>query len=303
MNEIWSWTFPLFRFRGVPIRCHWSLPLMGIFDVMLLLRSGLPFYLAPLLIALLFASVLLHEGGHMLATIRSGGRCHRIVLWALGGWAETDIPMRPWPHLLVAVMGPVVNVGIWALATLALDQFPGMDRTILLPCLTYLAYINAVLALFNAIPCHPLDGGHATTALLWGMVGIRRALRWTIPIGYVAAAGLAIWAFVGMQIFLVIFAVWLGLTTYQGHLALKHGFDRVFGIDQAYAHSQTTWFTRWSRRRAEARAQQRAQAEASEAALLDELLDKVSKEGLPSLTPKERKTLERISQRQRERGP
>lgn len=301
MNEIWNWTFPLFRFRGVPVRCHWSLPLIGLFHVMQFVRGGLPIYLAPLLIALLFASVLLHEGGHMLATIRCGGRCHRIVLWALGGWAETDIPMRPWPHLLVAVMGPLVNAGIWAIATLLLEHVDGLDQTVVVPCLAYLAFANAFLALFNAIPCHPLDGGHATTALLWGMVGIRRALRWTIPIGYVAAAGLAVWAFLGLQIFLVIFALWLAMTTYQGHLALKHGYDQVFGIDQAYAHSQTTWFSRWSRRRAEAKAERRAQAEASEAALLDELLDKVSREGLPSLSAKERKTLEQISQRQRER--
>jgi len=305
MEAFWSWSIPLFRFRGVPIRAHWTLGLVALFDFMLYVRSGFPWWLAPILVALLLVSVLLHEGGHALATRAVGGRCSEIMLWALGGYAQCTIPMRAGAHLLTAIMGPLVNVGLWAGSTAVLALFPAVAENIVAgPCLVYLAFVNLRLALINAIPCHPLDGGHATTALLWGAVGLHRAVRWTGPIGFVASALVAVSGLYFNQTFLALFGAWLFYVTYTEQRKLRHGSDVVFGLDQSYAYGGKPggWFAAWRRRREAARALRLDKEEAAEGTVLDELLDKVSNEGLPSLTAAERKQLERISKRQRERA-
>jgi len=305
MEAFWSWSIPLFRFRGVPIRAHWTLGLVALFDCMLYFRMGLPWWLAPVLVALLLLSVLLHEGGHALATRAVGGRCSEIMLWALGGYAQCTIPMRAGAHLLTSIMGPLVNVGLWAGSIAVLALFPTIaDNGILGLCLAYFAYVNLRLALINAIPCHPLDGGHATTALLWGAVGLHRAVRWTVPIGFVASALVAVYGLYINQIFLVLFGAWLFYVTYTEQRNLRLGSEVVFGLDQGYAYGGKPggWFAAWRRRREEAHALRLDQEESVEATVLDELLDKVSNQGLPSLTAAERKQLERISKRQRERA-
>lgn len=305
MEAFSNWSIPLFRFRGVPIRAHWTLGLVALFDFMLLLRGGFPWWLAPVLVALLLLSVLLHEGGHAVATRAVGGRCSEIMLWALGGYAQCTIPMRAGAHLLTAIMGPLVNVGLWAGSTAVLAYFPDVAGNFIAgPCLGYLAFVNLRLALINAIPCHPLDGGHATTAFLWGAVGLHRAVRWTAPIGFVASGLVAAYALYFNQTFLVMFGAWLFYVTYTEQRKLRLGSDFVFGLDQSYAYGGKPggWFAGWRRRREAARALRLDKEEAAEATVLDELLDKVSTQGLPSLTAAERKLLERISKRQRERA-
>lgn len=305
MEAFWSWSFPLFRWRGVPIRGHITLLLVAVFDFLLLLHWGVAWWLAPLLISLLFGSILLHEGGHALATRAVGGRCHEIMLWALGGFARCDMPMRAGAHLLVAIMGPVVNLGLWALAVSTLALVPDIDRNVVLgPALTYLAFLNLRLLLINLIPCHPLDGGHTVTALLWGFVGIHRAVRWTVPIGYVASVLVFVFAVSQAQIFFALFAVWLFFMTYLEHTKLRQGADVVFDLDLAYAYGGKPggWLAAFRRRRDLAAAERREREDAAEVDILDHLLDKVSREGLPSLTADERKQLERISKRQRERA-
>lgn len=301
MNEFLAWSFPLFRFRGIPIRCHWTLPLMAVFHLMQWLHGGMPWWLAPVLVGLLLLSVLLHEGGHSLAAHRVGGRCHGIMLWALGGFAQVDMPMRPGAHFLVAIMGPMVNLGIWALCMALLQTGDLASHIVAGPCLGYLAFVNLYLLLFNLIPGHPLDGGHATTSLLWGLFGMRRAVRYTVPIGFVAAAGVFVFAIMAQQPMLAFFAFWLGFEAYRGLTALRQGSDMVFGLDLAYARGQGGWFAGLRQRREAARLDRIVREEAAEAEILDRLLDKVSKEGLPSLSAAERRQLEQISKRQRQR--
>ena len=72
---------------------------------------------------------------------------------------------------LTALAGPVSNL-LMAMAFLAVLRFvPDMhlpsDYTMLLgQLLTYAAYINVSLAVFNLIPIPPLDGSRVVTALL-----------------------------------------------------------------------------------------------------------------------------------------
>jgi Zn-dependent protease len=58
----------------------------------------------------LFASVLLHEIGHVVAARRSGGTADDIVLWPLGGLAGVSYGPSPMSRFFTAAAGPLVNL-------------------------------------------------------------------------------------------------------------------------------------------------------------------------------------------------
>lgn len=138
--------------------------------------------LSPYLLALAFAvlsllSVLAHELGHALTALRLGLGVRQVLIFLLGGVTEiVPEPDRPREEFLVSVAGPVVSAGLaglaWAgwLATTA--------RSALAVELELLIWSNLLVAVFNALPGLPLDGGRAVRAALWGLFGSR--LRATV---------------------------------------------------------------------------------------------------------------------------
>ncbi len=107
---------------------------------------------------LFFASVLLHEMGHVLVAKRFKMPAPGIVLYFFGGVPETvSEPASGAAELLVALAGPCVSLGL-AVLFAGLAGVSGR-----LPALStlanYLTVINGSLALVNLIPGLPLDGG------------------------------------------------------------------------------------------------------------------------------------------------
>lgn len=120
----------------------------------------------------LFASILLHELAHAVVARRYNLRILGITLFIFGGVAElADEPETPKAEFQIAIAGPVASLliaGACALAALLLGAIGWWQlRTVL----GYLAFANAVLALFNLIPAFPLDGGRILRAALWGWQG------------------------------------------------------------------------------------------------------------------------------------
>lgn len=310
VQGFWNWSLPCGRWLGVPVSVHWTLLLLALFHAIQAVRDGVPWWWLPALLLIPPLSVLLHELGHAGAARLAGGGCERIVLWMFGGAAMCDAPARPWAQFAVAAAGPFVSLllgvgGLLAVVALTgrLTADAGLAYHLAgLPAalLAFTAWMNLALLLFNLLPCYPLDGGRMLRAALWPLTGRARAVRFTLWAAYACLAVGGLWALWTTDILLLGLALILLMAVLAEHAMVRQGLDPEFGDAAPYERGGTAW-DRWRARRAAAvaeRAERQAEAEQAE---LDRLLAKVSAHGLPALTPAERRTLQRISERERER--
>ncbi|MFP1624603.1 site-2 protease family protein [Streptomyces sp. 5K101] len=170
---------------GVPLRVHWTVPLLVFLFGYSLASATLPAWIpgqsttaytvAGLAGALLLVlSLLAHESAHAIAARRKGIPVHNLTLWALGGVTEMDKPPAPGAAFLVAVSGPLTSlvVGGAALgAGMGLDAGPGW--TLPAAVLVWLGWANVLLGVFNLLPAAPLDGGRVVQAVMWWRTGDR----------------------------------------------------------------------------------------------------------------------------------
>jgi Zn-dependent protease len=155
------------------------------------------FILAVVSALLFFLSVVLHELGHAVVAMRNGIGIAGIDLWLFGGVAkmqrDTD---SPGVEFRVAVAGPVVTLLIAVLCFGGAVLFSSMDAAeeavtfgtgsagAAAAVFGYLAFINAVLLVFNLIPGFPLDGGRIARAIAWWRTGDRtKATRFAARLG------------------------------------------------------------------------------------------------------------------------
>ncbi len=174
-----SWSFRLGRLFGVPVYLHFTfLLLLGLVALVGLVRGGFAAALAgTLMIASVFACVLLHEFGHILAARRYGIPTQDVILLPIGGLARlARMPDEPRQELVVALAGPAVNVAIAA----ALFPVVSLGAS---PFLAQLFAINLILAAFNMLPAFPMDGGRVLRALLARRMSYVRATDLAATIG------------------------------------------------------------------------------------------------------------------------
>jgi Zn-dependent protease len=135
--------------------------------------TGLAKYVAGAgFVAGLLLSVLLHELGHALTARRFGIGVRGITLDLLGGYTEFDQDSpRPAVELATALAGPAVS-GLLGLACLA-GALILPNGTIADKISAQLAVANLIVAVYNALPGWPLDGGRALRATVWAARGDR----------------------------------------------------------------------------------------------------------------------------------
>jgi Zn-dependent protease len=116
--------------------------------------------------------VLLHELGHAVTARRYGIRVRGITLELLGGYTEMegDAP-RPGVEVLVSLAGPAVSLVLGLGSAGAAVLLP--IETVAGQIAFQLAAANIIVAVFNALPGLPLDGGRALRAAVWALSGNR----------------------------------------------------------------------------------------------------------------------------------
>lgn len=184
------------RFRGVPLTISWSWLVFAAVITMLFLptvRAVMPAAstVVHLLVALCFAGlllliVILHEASHAVAAGIFGWPVHRIHVSLWGGETRysvggTGAPATPGRMLVVALAGPAANVAAAGLGiALTYLWIPGAAGSLLL---LYWIYANWLIAAFNLLPGHPLDGGRLVESAVWKATGDphrgRLAAGWT----------------------------------------------------------------------------------------------------------------------------
>jgi len=225
-----TWSLRLGRLAGIPINVHWTFAILlawvGIARVTAgatAAEVGMTF----VLVAALFACVVLHELGHALAARRYGIGTRDITLLPIGGVARLErMPEDPTQELVVAAAGPMVNVAIAAL--LGLVKLAGVGGGLAEPdllgpgLLSQLLYVNVALVLFNLLPAFPMDGGRMLRALLATQMSHVRATRAAAMIGQGMAVlfGLVGLLINPLLIFIALF-VFLGAQAEASHAEVK----------------------------------------------------------------------------------
>ncbi len=165
---------------GVPLRMHWSVPLLVVLFAYGLGRRTLPVWTPgrPAVVyavagvagaALLMGSLVLHETAHAATARRQQISVEDVTLWALGGMTRMGRPKTAAAAFLVAIVGPLTSLVLGGAALGAgiglhvLGGWAEIPAVVLL----WLGWANLFLGLFNLLPAVPLDGGRVLQALLW----------------------------------------------------------------------------------------------------------------------------------------
>ncbi|MDX1436746.1 MAG: site-2 protease family protein [Anaerolineales bacterium] len=199
-------SFQLFRLRGIPVRLHYTFPiLLVLVAVQFAVLSGFQVVgaLAGFLITmLLFVIVLVHELGHSFAAQYYEIEVEEVVLLPIGGMATlSDYPSEPKEELVIASAGPAINLilaGSLMAVSLGISKIIPLELNLTLRynvsslaagnILGYLIVANLVLAAFNLIPAFPLDGGRILRALLAIKFDYESATRLAAILGQMVAA-------------------------------------------------------------------------------------------------------------------
>jgi len=133
---------------------------------------------------LIFASVLVHELAHSLVALKQGEKVRSITLFLLGGVAQiTEEPKRPLREFTMALVGPMASFVIAFLFLILSFIVRGISEP-LWASASYLAMINAVLAIFNLFPGFPMDGGRVLRSIIWKVTGnLKKATKIASRVG------------------------------------------------------------------------------------------------------------------------
>ncbi|MEU9546239.1 MULTISPECIES: site-2 protease family protein [Streptomyces] len=178
-------SFQIGRVFGVPLRMHWSVPLLVVLIAYGLGHDTLPAWLPGrstivytfMSLAgavLLVASLLLHEATHAATARRNNVPVEDVTLWAMGGMTRTGKPGTAPVALAVAASGPMTSLlvgGVALAAGAGLHSVSGWAVPAAL--LVWLGWANLLLGVLNLLPAVPLDGGRVLHAALWWRTGER----------------------------------------------------------------------------------------------------------------------------------
>lgn len=177
------------------------------------------FALAGVFAVLLYGGVLVHELAHAWAAKSFGYPVQGITLWLLGGYTVYERRhSKPWPELVISIVGPLSTLAVGALCWLLAGMTSGSVATLL----GALAWTNGLLGVLNLLPGAPLDGGGVVKSLVWRLTNSEPAgARAAGVAGLVIAALLATAAVLsllsgsGGLLLTLVLAVFIGFGAYQ----------------------------------------------------------------------------------------
>ncbi len=176
-------------------------------------------------------------------------------------------------------------------------------------------WLNWILFLFNLLPGFPLDGGRMLQGALWPWYGFRQATIVAVYVGFATALVIVVAAVAINDLLTLCLAFFIFTTCRQQFIVLETGGDdSPFGYDFSQGYTslegdapppprrrRPSFFQRWLQRRTQRRLQREVENREFEERRMDQLLEKVQREGLTSLSDEERRFLKRVSDRYKHR--
>jgi Zn-dependent protease/CBS domain-containing protein len=164
---IWSLSTGLFpyQYKNLSMRTYWLMGVTGALG--------------------LFLSIIAHELSHSIIAKKYGMHMKGITLFIFGGVAEmSEEPVSPKSEFAMAVVGPLSSLTIAFILYGIYRISEGVISTPIQGVISYLAWINGILAVFNMVPAFPLDGGRVLRSFLWEWKkNLKTATRITSKIG------------------------------------------------------------------------------------------------------------------------
>jgi len=313
---------PFGRWFGVRVRLNiWMLLILGLMAISYF-GAGQPL-MFPIAGAFLILSAMLHEFGHRAMVMRYGRRHDEFVLWPGGGIGDLDAPPRPLASFVVHSAGIITNLllaigglaGLWFLTgRFAYDELNPLQVlsgrcTIIgaggadLPTALLWMFVSANLgvAFLAILPYYWFDGAKLVESILWPWTGLRKAIDYTCIFGMAFAVVLFVVGVISASLWGMIWGGLLFYVAFQRRKMLQYE-DVEYDLTAAYSVAdeeprrspvRKARLQRWLMDR---RAQKLEKLEKQ----VDEILDKVARTGMQSLTSGEKKLLEQASRELRE---
>lgn len=220
-DDISGWT--LFTLRGVAIKMHvsllfllWYVVLIAMIQFPIVIRlsevnifdlTGSAFVWAVIFSLALVISIFVHEFGHVLMAQSKGYKVRAITLMMLGGASQMEkIPDEPAVELKVAIIGPIVSLGIAGI----LFWIRGLSDSANVDFFCYwVGRTNLTLGLFNLLPAFPMDGGRVLRALLVTRQGSLLGTKTAVQVTQVFAWIFGIIGFLQLNFLLLLVAFFI----------------------------------------------------------------------------------------------
>ncbi|NLX56502.1 MAG: hypothetical protein GXY58_15450 [Planctomycetaceae bacterium] len=225
MRDPFQWSIRLGQLGGVAVRLHVFFLVFAaatfyfaIPDVLSVtawwMAGGKLLGITAATVAILFASVVLHELGHYLAARRVGIRPTAITIGPLGGLPPWRLRVAAHKELAILAVGPLVNlvlallclavILVWPAADIDLPSLwnpfqPAGTLALTLQLLAIGLWINWLLFVLNVLPAHPFDGRRMLhAALRWARPqwDERRVAEWVCRVAVVLAIAVGLVAVV-----------------------------------------------------------------------------------------------------------
>jgi Zn-dependent protease len=218
----------------IPVKVHWTFLLLIAYIIGYGYSEGAsPKVIAIFLVAILlvFFCVLLHEFGHALTARRYDVETEDIILLPIGGVARLrNLPDKPHQELIIAIMGPMVNLVIAIVLFAILYIIEGqqiftnwdtINENSFISLLPILIQANLTLIVFNMIPSFPMDGGRVLRALIAMKFGKLVATKWASIIGQIICVGFIAFGIYNQNYLLVIVGIFIFLSAKNEYNSVK----------------------------------------------------------------------------------
>lgn len=233
-----------------------------------------------------------------------------IHLYKPGTAEEASVPSTTWNTAVEAIKSGKTQAARDAFTAAHVDWAVAPSWLVWLQRTFWLSW---VLFLFNLIPAYPLDGGQLLQGFVWARSNYRQGTVVACYSGYVVGVLFIIGSIALNETLLMGLGLFMFYESFR-RLAALDSEEGAFGYDfsQGYTSLERddppptrpkrgNWFKRWMQARTARRLQREAEQRVRDDERMDELLDKIAKTGKASLTDEERRFMERVSARYRNR--